>query len=224
MKKYKKKKRRPAWAPLARKILSDQEQRAILLAAAAKRGTLSGRRAHLVCDVLLNSGLRASELCNLKIKETPCHLGGDFLEFKGKGQVIRSISIGDRLIESMAEYIKTDRPKTLPGHVRKKDPNRLLFYNRHCKRYDRTGIAWIVKSAARAAGIGRLVSPHMFRHTWITNALDRGVPPHHVQIMAGHSDPRIMQRYTHLLESRRAGIGNLIDRHFDLADPANSAK
>jgi len=202
--------------PLARKILNDTEQKTIMLTAAVRATSMAGRRAELICDVLLNSGLRATELCNLRIQDTPCHLGGKFIEIKGKGGVVRPISIPDRLTARIAEYIRTDRASSLPRHVKKDDVSRALFYNRNRKPYTRFGIYWIIAATARAAGIRRLISPHMFRHTYITNALDRGITSSQVQMMAGHSDPKIMQRYTHLLPSRIADIGNKIDRTFSL--------
>ena len=63
------------------------------------------------------------------------------------------------------------------------------------RRLDRHGAGRIVRTTARRAGIGKLVTPHTLRHAFITAALDAGVPLREVQEAASHTDPRTTMRY-----------------------------
>jgi site-specific recombinase XerD len=60
---------------------------------------------------------------------------------------------------------------------------------------DRYAAARIVKRLARPAGITKRISPHSLRHSFITAALDAGVPLRDVQDAASHADPRTTMRY-----------------------------
>ena len=73
------------------------------------------------------------------------------------------------------------------------------------QRLDRYGATRIVKRRAKAAGIVKRISPHSLRHSFITAALDAGVPLRDVQDAASHADPRTTMRYDRARQS--------LDRH-----------
>lgn len=73
------------------------------------------------------------------------------------------------------------------------------------RRLDRHTSARIVRRLAKKAGIDKRISPHSLRHSFITAALDAGVPLRDVQEAASHADPRTTMRYDR-------GRGSL-DRH-----------
>ena len=70
-----------------------------------------------------------------------------------------------------------------------------IFFGPDGQRLDRNGAARIVRRVAHRAGITRPVGPHTLRHTFITAALDTGVPLRDVQEAASHADPRTTMRY-----------------------------
>jgi integrase/recombinase XerD len=82
-----------------------------------------------------------------------------------------------------------------------------LFITRSGRRMDRQAAWKMVKRLARAAGVEGAVSPHSFRHGFVTCALDAGAPLHVVQDAAGHADPRTTQRYN------RARHSHSLDGH-----------
>jgi integrase len=71
------------------------------------------------------------------------------------------------------------------------------------RRLDRYGAGWIVRKAARRAGIAKTVTPHTLRHAFITAALDAGVPLRDVQEAASHADPRTTMRHDRARGKRR---------------------
>lgn len=73
------------------------------------------------------------------------------------------------------------------------------------RRLDRSAAARIVRRLAKCAGINKRISPHSLRHSYITAALDAGVPLRDVQIAARHADPRTTTRYDR--------ARNNLDRH-----------
>ena len=80
-----------------------------------------------------------------------------------------------------------------------------VLLSRSGKRLDRHGATRIVRRVARKAGITKHISPHSLRHSYITAALDAGVPLRDVQIAARHADPRTTTRYDR--------ARNNLDRH-----------
>jgi len=163
--------------------------------------------------VLLNTGLRASELCSLRIKHTPVIIGVPVIEvFRGKNDKDRSIPISKRLAKAIAEYIKRDRSKMMPRHVRRNDPNGWLFYNQ-CKRqmkYD--GLYKQVRRSAERAGIVKLIRPHKLRHTYATNALANDMEITDLSLRLGHSDIRTTARYCHVIDDRQFAIAEAADQ------------
>ena len=80
-----------------------------------------------------------------------------------------------------------------------------LLLSRSGRRLDRHGATRIVRRLAKRAGITKHISPHSLRHSFITAALDAGVPLRDVQIAARHADPRTTTRYDR--------ARNNLDRH-----------
>jgi site-specific recombinase XerD len=80
-----------------------------------------------------------------------------------------------------------------------------IFLNVHGDRMDRHHAARVVRRLAKRAGIDKNISPHSLRHSFITAALDAGVPLRDVQEAASHADPRTTMRYD---RARRS-----LDRH-----------
>ena len=155
----------------------DRDQlRAVLRVAEA-----DGPRSHaLVCLLGLN-GLRVSEAVAADAAALGWERGHRTLRVVGKGGKVATVPLAPRTAAAVADVLgDRESGPVLPTRTGKP-------MDRHA--------AWkVVRRLARSAGITD-VSPHRFRHAFVTNALEAGVPLHVVQDGARHADPRTTQRY-----------------------------
>jgi integrase/recombinase XerD len=155
-------------------------------------GLCGGRDHALMCLLALN-GLRISEALGAEIANLDYQRGHRTLFVRRKGHKTATIPLAPRTATSLDLYIgeRTSGP---------------IFLNADgTRRLDRHAAARIVRRLAKAAGIDKRISPHSLRHSFITAALDAGVPLRDVQEAASHADPRTTMRYDR-------GRGSL-DRH-----------
>ncbi|MDR0822417.1 MAG: tyrosine recombinase XerC [Endomicrobium sp.] len=142
-------------------------------------------------ELLYSSGLRISELIDLKLKDID--FISNIVKVRGKGDKERLIPIGEKCISAIMNYINErkneglpcdiDSPAFLSASNKKFDPRaaRQIFYN------------WFAK-----AGITKKASPHTIRHSFATHILDRGCDLRSVQEMLGHRNLSTTQIYTHV--------------------------
>lgn len=193
-------------------LLLPDEKRQYLAYLRSKAANLQGRKRLLIIDLLINTGLRASELCNLRIKDTPLIIGAPIIEvYMGKGNKDRSVPISKRLTEALEDYIQRDRQRTMPRHRRRGDPQGWVFYNQCMRKLQYDGLYKMVRRSAERAGIKKLIRPHKLRHTYATNALRSGMDIYDLSRRLGHSDIRVTARYCHILD----------DRAFELAEASD---
>lgn len=200
------------------KVLTLQEQHQLMDYLRTRTGTIAGKRLFLICDVMLNTGLRISELAALRVQDTPMVLGRNFIEVIGKGRKHRSISIAQNLADKLELYIKKIRPKTLKRHVRRSDASRPVFYSRLKKPYLRevkteegiktTATSGLYRNICRAgikAGLVKHLHPHTLRHSFATNFLSKA-PTKLVRLqhMLGHSSLITTAMYLHVAEQDEA--------------------
>lgn len=154
---------------------------------------LSGGRDHALACLLALNGLRISEALNADIDNLDVNRGHRTLFIRRKGHKTATIPLSPRTARSIDLYIGE----------RESGP---IFLNHDgTARLDRHASARIVRRLAKRAGIDKRISPHSLRHSFITAALDAGVPLRDVQEAASHADPRTTMRYDR-------GRGSL-DRH-----------
>jgi len=148
-----------------------------------------GQRDHAILELFYATGIRVSELINLKIDDI--NMGNQMLKCIGKGSKERIIPFGSKAHWSLSLYLEKVRPKL------DKDPKEdALFLNSRGERLSRQGIFYLVKQYARKAGIEKKVTPHTLRHTLATHLLENGADLRSVQEMLGHSDISTTQIYT----------------------------
>lgn len=155
-------------------------------------GLCGGRDHALMCLLALN-GLLISEALGADIDNLDYQRGHRTLFVHRKGHKTATIPLAPRTATSLDLYIgeRTSGP---------------IFLNADgTRRLERHAAARIVRRLAKAAGIDKRISPHSLRHSFITAALDAGVPLRDVQEAASHADPRTTMRYDR-------GRGSL-DRH-----------
>ncbi len=151
-----------------------------------------GGRNKAMLETLYSSGLRVSELVNLRISCLFFDVG--FIRVIGKGDKERLVPIGSDAIK----YINLYR-HNIRIHIAVKAGNDdILFLNRRGNKLSRVMIFLIIKDLARKAGINKTISPHTFRHSFATHLVEGGADLRAVQEMLGHESITTTEIYTHL--------------------------
>jgi integrase/recombinase XerD len=143
-------------------------------------------------ETLYSSGLRVSELIDLKISNVYFDIG--FLRIIGKGNKERLIPVGREALKYIRIYIEEIRCHL---NIRKGHEN-IVFLNRRGTKLSRVMIFTIIKNLTSRAGIHKKVSPHTFRHSFATHLIEGGADLRAVQEMLGHESITTTEIYTHL--------------------------
>lgn len=151
-----------------------------------------GLRDKAILEILYSSGLRVSELINLKISDL--FIEDEVIRVVGKGSKQRIVPIGSSAIKWLGEYLRKLRPLL---QKRMKSEN-IVFLNSKGSKLSRMAIWNIVKKYSESANILKDVHPHTFRHSFATHLLEGGADLRAVQEMLGHSDISTTQIYTHI--------------------------
>ena len=183
------------------KSLTEEEVES-LLAAPVVRDPL-GNRDRAMLEVLYATGLRVSELVNLRYEQINLNQG--VIRILGKGNRERLIPLGDEAVRWLTEFVHGARDEILLE--RQTD---YLFPTRRGDRMTRQAFWHIIKRYARKAGIAKGLSPHTLRHAFATHLLNHGADLRVVQILLGHSDLSTTQIYTHVASER---MKDLHSRH-----------
>jgi integrase/recombinase XerD len=153
--------------------------------------TKIGIRDKAILDMMYATGMRVSEVVNLKLEQLNLEMG--FLRCIGKGNKERIIPLGRYACNAIKRYIQESRNLLLG-----KKQSEYLFLNRRGYPISRQGLWKIIKKYARMAGIKKPVRPHIIRHSFATHLLEGGADLRSVQEMLGHSDISTTQVYTHI--------------------------
>jgi integrase/recombinase XerD len=146
-------------------------------------------------EVLYATGLRVSELVNLKAGQVNMNQG--VLRIVGKGDRERLIPLGEEAVDWLQKFASGPRLEILLE--RQTD---FLFPTRRGDRMTRQAFWHIIKRYAQKAGISKKLSPHSLRHAFATHLLNRGADLRVVQLLLGHSDLSTTQIYTHVARER----------------------
>lgn len=151
-----------------------------------------GERNRTILETLYGSGLRVSELVNLKISNI--YFNDGFMRILGKGSKERLVPLGGIASKRISNYLKTVRI-----HLDiKKAGEDIVFLNRRGAPLSRVMIFNIVRQAAIDAGIKKSISPHTLRHSFATHLVEGGADLRAVQDMLGHESITTTEIYTHL--------------------------
>jgi integrase/recombinase XerD len=143
-------------------------------------------------EVMYGSGLRVSELINLKLSNYFPDV--EFLKITGKGNKERLVPIGTSAIKHIDIYKDTIRRHILI----KKGNEDFVFLNRRGTKLSRVMIFMIIKDLALKIGLTKTISPHTFRHSFATHLIEGGADLRAVQEMLGHESITTTEIYTHL--------------------------
>lgn len=154
--------------------------------------SILGLRDKALLEVAYSSGLRVSEIINLKINDI--YFDDEILRILGKGNKTRLVPIGSFAQQWLKKYLKDSRPSL---EKRMKSAN-YVFLNRRGTKLSRMGIWKIFNQYSSEAKIEKEIHPHTFRHSFATHLIEGGADLRAVQEMLGHSDISTTQIYTHI--------------------------
>ena len=174
-------------------ILTIEEINNIFLAAESSKNEILSLRDRCILEMLYSSGLRVSEVCELKINNIQFDL--DLIRFFGKGSKERIIPLTYYARKWLKKYLSESR-KILSS--RSKRSSNYVFLSNNGLSLTRMAIWLSVKKFVNSAGILKKISPHTFRHSFATHLIDGGANLIEVQALLGHADISTTEIYTHL--------------------------
>lgn len=148
---------------------------------------------YLVVAIAISSGLRVSELVDLKM--TDMNLIDGYLKITGKGNKDRIIPLNQDLITKINEYLETYKKGI-------KKNKKFFFVHNNGKLLSRQFIYLKLKEYANKSGITKRISPHCLRHTYATLLLNNGAKLKEVQMLLGHSKIETTEIYTHVAKKK----------------------
>jgi len=175
------------------KALSDTEIRKLLIPELPE--TPSGLCDQAVLELAYASGLRLSELRNLRLEQL--HFEAGFINVIGKGNKERVVPVGRKAVEAINRYLEAGRPKL----VTPRSPANVFLTQRGTPFAAVT--LWLrIKNRTRHAGVSRNITPHMLRHSFATHLLEHGADLRVIQELLGHANISTTEIYTHVTGDR----------------------
>ena len=174
-------------------ILTIEEINNIFLAAESSKNKILSLRDRCILEMLYSSGLRVSEVCELKINNIQFDL--DLVRFFGKGSKERIIPLTYYARKWLKKYLSESR-KILSS--KSKRSSNYVFLSNNGLSLTRMAIWLSVKKYVNSAGVLKKISPHTFRHSFATHLIDGGANLVEVQALLGHADISTTEIYTHL--------------------------
>ena len=150
-----------------------------------------GHRNRAIIEMLYGSGLRVSELTELRLSNIYRKEG--YMRILGKGNKQRLVPISPVADEQFGYWLQ-DRSKL----DIKPEANDIAFLNHYGRQLTRAMIFTIVKRLAEAAGIRKTISPHTLRHSFATHLLQNGADLRIIQQLLGHESIVTTEIYTHV--------------------------
>lgn len=176
-------------------FLSVAEVERLLAEPDRNRHRLHGIRDKAMLELLYATGMRVSEMLDLKIEDV--HFEEGYVRCIGKGDRERLVPAGSRALAAVRQYLGQSRAKLLKA---KTSP--YLFVSQMGGRLDRVGFWRILAAYGRRAELRIRISPHKLRHSFATHLLERGADLRSVQMMLGHADIATTQIYTHVVQDQ----------------------
>lgn len=196
------------------KVLTQRQMKTLL--SQPDTATPAGIRDRAMLETLYAGGMRVSEMTGLTLNQLQLKLG--FAVCYGKGSKERVVPLNQTSVEWIRRYLAEARPgqaqkRTLKnfGDSKKMSDQQKLFLNERGKPLTRQGFWKILKAHGRAAGIdSRLLTPHVFRHSFATHLLEGGADLRSVQVLLGHADISTTEIYTHVSQEQ---LHNVYRKH-----------
>jgi integrase/recombinase XerD len=158
-----------------------------------------GQRDRAILETFYATGMRVSEIVNLKLDSVNTDVG--FVRCIGKGNKERIVPLGKKAIESIVRYLSAARMRLV-----KKKECEYMFVSRFGTKISRQSLWKLIKRYGAQADIRKPVRPHILRHSFATHLLERGADLRSVQEMLGHTNISTTQIYTHVTQDRLKSI------------------
>jgi len=171
------------------------ESEVVALLDAPDTDAAEGFRDRCMLELLYATGLRVSELVNLRPDQVSLSQG--LVRITGKGGKERLVPMGDEAQEWIRRFMQGPRQELLGARVCD-----ALFPTRRGSGMTRQAFWYRVRKHARTAGIRKHLSPHTLRHAFATHLVNHGADLRVVQLLLGHSDLSTTQIYTHVARER----------------------
>lgn len=156
-------------------------------------------RNHLIIELLYSTGIRVSELVNIKIKDI--NFFDNSIKILGKGNKERIVLFGDYAKDVLDIYLNEARPTFV-----KKSATDFLILNCFGTQITTRAIENIIKDCNEKLALKNKVTPHTIRHTFATDLLNNGADIKTVQELLGHSSLSTTQVYTHITNERLKSV------------------
>ena len=176
--------------------LSENEVERLL--AAPDFGDVIGLRDKAMLEVMYGSGLRVSELVDLRFSQFNVQQG--LIRLFGKGNKERLVPVAEYTLDWLERYLNESRPELVSRSSA--GLNDVIFPSLRGQRMTRQTFWHRIKKYALTAGIHKTLSPHTLRHAFATHLLNNGADLRVVQLLLGHGNLSTTQIYTHLAKQR----------------------
>ena len=151
-----------------------------------------GVRDRLILEILYASGIRVSELVNIKLSD----ISGEEIRIFGKGAKERIALIGDYAKEVLDDYLNRSYPEL---NTKKSE---YLLLNNNGNKLTTRGVRYILDKIIEKTTVNKKISPHMLRHSFATHLLNEGCDILSVQELLGHESLSATAIYTHVTTDR----------------------
>jgi len=157
-----------------------------------------GQRDGLILEMLYSTGVRVSELVNIKISDI--NFNNHSIRIMGKGSKERDVLFGTRCLELLDMYLNDGRK------IIDKNNNPYLFLNNNGNKLTTRGVSLIIDLIVKKSGLNIKVTPHVLRHTFATHMLNEGADLLSVKELLGHENLSTTQVYTHVSNERLRNV------------------
>lgn len=147
----------------------------------------------LIFELLIGTGIRVSELCNIKMSDL--NLKEKYILINGKGKKERIVFINTTEILSI-----------LREHLKKNSSSKYLFLNKYDQKLSEQSVRLMIKDYCKTLHINELITPHLYRHTFATYLAENDVNLVYIQNILGHSSISTTEKYTHFLSKKHYNI------------------
>lgn len=163
-----------------------------LLESNKKREDFFSSRDQAILELLFSSGIRLSELINIKVSDID--FSNKRIKIKGKGNKERIVLFNDSSLESILVYMNNLRQRLIPNGKEQE----ILFLNKKGEKITERGLEHIITTCGIKSGFPLKLHPHMFRHSFATTLINNGADLRTIQELLGHSSIRTTSIYSHL--------------------------
>lgn len=163
--------------------------------------TVLGIRDQLILEILYSTGIRVSELVNIKLSDI--NFIDNSIRILGKGSKERIVYYGSKCKEKLDKYLEKSRNKIIEKNKKTSD---FLLLNNNANKLTTAGIRFIINKVVDVCALRYNVHPHMLRHTFATHMLNEGADLKTVQELLGHENLATTQIYTHVSNERLRNV------------------